>query len=170
MSGCFRHVTTPKVNGIVLQKTAFYECTGELSLALDGAQNLPLALYERQLHSWTVFCLEATLQSPLLLVIISLSCPVWITPVTSKSASYCLLLCLFILSLVLCWKAGKWNPLHVSFFQFTMQKIYSAQYWCLWIFFLISGFCLVFLFIVCVYIFKWSLPLKAIFISWLCIA
>ena len=48
MSRCFRHMTTPEVNGIVLQKTAFYECTGELSLALDGAQNLLLALCERQ--------------------------------------------------------------------------------------------------------------------------
>lgn len=43
--------------------------------------------------------------------------------------SHPLLLCLSILSLVLHWKAGKWNPLHVSLFTFTMQKIYSAKCW-----------------------------------------
>lgn len=48
MSTRFRHVTAPKVDRIVLQKTAFYECAGELSLVLDRALNLPLAVYDRQ--------------------------------------------------------------------------------------------------------------------------
>lgn len=44
MSRCFKHVTMPEMNEIVLQKTAFFECAGELSLALDRAQNLPLCV------------------------------------------------------------------------------------------------------------------------------
>lgn len=162
MSRCFKHVTIPEMNEIVLQKTAFCECAGELSLALDRAQNLPLCVKDR-VCSWTVFCLEATLQSPLLLANISLSCPVWNTPVTSKSASYSLLLCLFVLSLLLCWKAGKWNPLHVSFsfFKFTRRKIYSVQYCCCGVFFPICNFCFVFLSIMYVYVFKWRISLKA---------
>lgn len=117
----------------------------------------------KTVHSWTVFWLEATLQSPLLLANISLSCPVWNTPVTSKSASYSLLLCLFVLSLLLCWKAGKWNPLHVSFsfFKFTRRKIYSVQYCCCGVFFPICNFCFVFLSIMYVYVFKWRISLKA---------